>query len=115
MVDASLPSRTVPGSTPAVPADPPVPQHSLAHRGRGWLMWLIIAGLLVWSWAPTEMSRVTALFTDWRNMAEFGRAFLHPNFHDWDSYLADMVVTVQIALWGTALSAVAGAPFAILC
>ena len=37
-------------------------------------------------------------------MAEFGRAFLQPNFHDWDSYLADMVVTVQIAIWGTALA-----------
>ena len=45
---------------------------------------LILMGLLAWSWAPSEMFRVSALFTDWRNMAEFGRAFLHPNFHDWD-------------------------------
>jgi phosphonate transport system permease protein len=113
MADASLPSRDVPVAIP--PADVAVPQHSLARRGRGWLMWLIIAGLLAWSWTPTEMSHATSLFTDWRNMAEFGRAFLHPDFHDWDSYLADMIVTVQIALWGTALSAIAGAPFAILC
>jgi phosphonate transport system permease protein len=60
------------------------------------------------------MSRATSLVTDWRNMAEFGRAFLRPDFHDWDIYLADMVVTIQIALWGTALSAVVGVPFAIL-
>jgi len=113
MADASLPSRDVPVAIP--PADVAVPQRSLARRGRGWLMWLIIAGLLAWSWTPTEMSHATSLFTDWRNMAEFGRAFLHPDFHDWDSYLADMIVTVQIALWGTALSAIAGAPFAILC
>ncbi|HMK79211.1 MAG TPA: phosphonate ABC transporter, permease protein PhnE [Xanthobacteraceae bacterium] len=111
MADASLPNRDI----PAASADTPVPQHSLARRSRGWLMWLAIAGLLAWSWTPTEMSHATSLFTDWRNMAEFGRAFLHPDFHDWDSYLADMIVTVQIALWGTALSAVAGAPFAILC
>jgi hypothetical protein len=32
-------------------------------------------------------------------MAQFGAAFLAPNFHDWDHYLADMVVTVQIAIW----------------
>src|SRR6201999_1465537 len=55
------------------------------------------------------------LFTDWRNMAQFGHAFLSPNFHDWDHYLADMVVTVQIAIWGTALAVVAGVPFSILC
>jgi phosphonate transport system permease protein len=115
MADTSLPSQEIAAAKPAAPADVSVPRHSLAHRGRGWLMWLIIAGLLVWSWAPTEMWRASSLVTDWRNMAEFGRAFLHPDFHDWDSYLADMIVTVQIALWGTALSAVAGAPFAILC
>ena len=115
MTDASLPSRDLPKPVATPSDDPPVPQYSLAQRGRGWLLWLLIAGLLAWSWAPAEMSRVTALFTDWRNMAEFGRAFLHPNFHDWDVYLADMIVTVQIAIWGTALSAVAGAPFAILC
>jgi len=111
MADASLPSRDI----LAASADVAIPHHPLARRGRSWLLWLIIAGLLAWSWSPTEMSRATSLFTDWRNMAEFGRAFLHPNFHDWDNYLADMIVTVQIALWGTVLSAIAGAPFAILC
>lgn len=111
MTDASLTNRDIPAQS----AEPAVPRYSLARRGRGWLMWLVIAGLLAWSWAPAEMSRATSLFTDWRNMAEFGHAFLRPDFHEWQSYLADMIVTVQIALWGTALSAVAGAPFAILC
>jgi phosphonate transport system permease protein len=60
------------------------------------------------------MYRVAALFTDWRNMAEFGAAFLKPNFHDWDLYLGDMVVTVQIAIWGTTLAVVFGIPFSIL-
>src|SRR5215468_10859566 len=112
MTDASLPSRDVPAAAPA--DDVAVPQRPLVQRGRGWLMWLVIAGLLAWSWSPAEMDRVTALFTDWRNMAEFGRAFLKPDFHEWRAYFADMVVTVQIALWGTALAAVLGAPFAIL-
>ena len=116
MADASVPTSDIlPPARPASSGDLPVPQYSLARRSRGWLTWLAIAGLLAWSFEPAEMSHATSLFTDWRNMAEFGRAFLHPNFHDWDLYLADMIVTVQIALWGTALSAVAGAPFAILC
>jgi phosphonate transport system permease protein len=91
-----------------------VPRHSLVRRSRGWTLWLLVLVLLAWSWGPAEMFRAASLLTDWRNMAEFGRAFLHPNFHEWDSYLADMIVTVQIAVWGTALAAVFGAPFAIL-
>jgi phosphonate transport system permease protein len=107
-----------PGTAPAVARSSgdeiAVPRHSLARRSRSWMLGLIVLGLLVWSWGPAEMFRATSLVTDWRNMAEFGRAFLRPNFHEWDSYLADMIVTVQIAIWGTALAAVVGAPFAIL-
>jgi len=91
-----------------------VPSHSLSRRSRTWMLWLILAGLLIWSWGPAEMVRAGSLVTDWRNMAEFGQAFLRPDFHEWRGYLEDMVVTVQIALWGTALAAVLGAPFAIL-
>ncbi len=100
---------------PASPAmNDPIPRQPLASRVRGWLGWLLVIALLAWSWAPSEMFRVSALFTDWRNMAEFGGAFLHPNFRDWETYLSDMVVTIQIAIWGTALAVVFGVPFAIL-
>jgi len=81
---------------------------------QSWVLFIALVALLVWSWSPAEMYRVTALITDWRNMAEFGQAFLKPNFLDWRAYVSDMVVTVQIAIWGTALAAVFGAPFAIL-
>ncbi|MDI1343309.1 MAG: phosphonate ABC transporter, permease protein PhnE [Pseudolabrys sp.] len=47
-------------------------------------------------------------------MAQYGCGFLHPNFHEWQQYVADMVVTIQIAIWGTALGVVLGVPFAIL-
>jgi phosphonate transport system permease protein len=91
-----------------------VPRQPLPRRLLGWLFWFVIVALLAWAWAPAEMYRVVDLIHDWRNMAEFGRAFLRPNFHDWDSYLADMVVTVQIAIWGTTLAVVLGIPFSIL-
>jgi phosphonate transport system permease protein len=120
MTELPLPTRELPGlargdRTP-VPEDRDVavPRHPLASRARGWLLWIALGGLLVWSWTPAEMFRATSLVTDWRNMAEFGHAFLRPDFHDWDMYVSDMVVTVQIAVWGTALAAVFGVPFAIL-
>jgi phosphonate transport system permease protein len=101
-----------------VSTEPPglaIPRYPLARRLRGWLGWLLILALLAWSWNPAEMFRVSALFTDWRNMAEFGAAFLNPNFHEWDHYISDMIVTIQIAIWGTALAVVFGIPFSILC
>lgn len=113
MTDMTAPPVLRPA--PSSSADHAVPQQPLGRRLRGWLGWMLVAGLLAWSWNAAEMFRVTALFTDWRNMAEFGSAFLHPNFRDWDQYLADMVVTIQIALWGTALAVVFGIPFSILC
>lgn len=91
-----------------------IPQHPLNVRARSWLVWAVIAVLLAWSWGPTEMSKAGSLFTDWRNMAEFGQAFLKPNFYDWRDYAWEMVETIQIAVWGTALAVVIGVPFAIL-
>ena len=96
------------------PETPAVPKPSLWQQAKTSVIWLVIAGILVWSWSPAEMGNWISLFTDWRNMAEFGAAFLKPNFHDWDIYLEEMLVTVQIAVWGTALAVVVGIPFAIL-
>jgi phosphonate transport system permease protein len=91
-----------------------IPRQPLSRRVRSAAIWLVIALFLVWSWAPTEMWKAANLVTDWRNMAEFGSAFLNPNFREWELYVEEMVVTVQIAIWGTALAVVFGIPFAIL-
>jgi phosphonate transport system permease protein len=91
-----------------------IPRQPLARRARVYATWIGLALLLAWCWQPAEMWKSTNLITDWRNMAEFGSAFLQPNFRDWDVYVQEMVVTVQIAVWGTALAVVLGVPFAIL-
>jgi ABC-type phosphate/phosphonate transport system permease subunit len=91
-----------------------VPRVPLKERIAKWTVMLVIAGLLWWSWAPSEMYRWTSLITDAGNMAQFAKGFLSPNFRDWDIYLGDMIVTVQIAVWGTFLSIIFGIPFAIL-
>ncbi|MCF3934525.1 phosphonate ABC transporter, permease protein PhnE [Acuticoccus sp. M5D2P5] len=78
------------------------------------LVWGGLAVLLVWSWYPAEMDRWTYLFTDAGNMAEYASGFLSPSFSDLDYYLREMVLTVQIAVWGTALAVVLSVPFGIL-
>ena len=80
------------------------PAPALAQRARSWLIWLTVAALLAWSWGPTEMHKIRGLFTDWRNMAEFASGFLRPNFPDWQAYVSEMIETVQIAIWATALA-----------
>jgi phosphonate transport system permease protein len=93
---------------PAVPRD-------RARTLGNWIILLALAALLAWSWGPSEMDRWTDLFRYGGNMAEYLRGFANPDFSTWRYSVEEMIVTVQIALWGTALSVVLAVPFGILC
>jgi phosphonate transport system permease protein len=95
-------------------ADVAVPRPPLLRRARTWLVWLGIAAMLAWSWAPVEMYKIVGLVTDWRNMADFASGFMRPSLRDWPAYAMQMLETVQMAMWGTALAVLFGIPFAIL-
>ena len=73
-----------------------------------------ILALLIWSWQGADM-RPWALVTDAGNMLQFAADFFPPNFHEWEYYLTEIVVTFQIAVWGTALAVVFAVPFGLLC
>jgi phosphonate transport system permease protein len=73
-----------------------------------------ILALLVWSWQGAEMKPL-ALVTDAGNMAQFLADFFPPNFHEWEYYLKEIVITFQIAVWGTALAVIFAVPFGLLC
>ena len=77
------------------------------------LAWGVVAALLAGSWKGAEM-RPLDLIRDAGNMAEYARGFFPPDFHEWRQYLAEMVVTLQIALWGTALAIVGSVPLSLL-
>lgn len=78
------------------------------------LVWLLFVGALILSWGPAEMWRWPFLFTEAGNMARYASGFLEPDFSDWRFYLQEMLVTIQIALWGTVLAVVLSVPFGIL-
>jgi phosphonate transport system permease protein len=90
------------------------PRRDLGRTTFKTLLWSAFAGLLAWGWEPAGMSNIVALFTDAANMAEYARGFMAPDFHNWPTYLNEMVVTIQIAIWGTVLAVLAGIPFGIL-
>jgi phosphonate transport system permease protein len=91
-----------------------IPRRPFIEASRPWLIALGIAALLAVSFRPAEVYKFSSLWTDSRNMAEFASAFLKPNWRYVDSYLADIVVTLQIAVWGTVLAVLVGAPCALL-
>lgn len=88
----------------------------LAQKPKSWramIIWAVIIALLMGSWNGADM-RPLALVRDSSNMAMFLADFFPPNFQDWRIYLDQMVVTIQIAVWGTALAIVLAVPCAIL-
>ena len=88
---------------------PAAPRGSLV----GVLAWGTVIALLAASWRGAEM-RPLDLVRNAGNMLEYGRGFFPPDFHDWRQYLAELLVTLQIAMWGTALAVVGSVPLALL-
>jgi phosphonate transport system permease protein len=77
------------------------------------LTWGFIVVLLAASWQGADM-RPVELFRDSSNMASYAADFFPPNFRQWRLYIDEMVVTLQIALWGTALAVITAVPMALL-
>jgi phosphonate transport system permease protein len=75
--------------------------------------WGLLFAILVGSWEGADM-RPMALIKDAGNMASFAAGFFPPNFLEWELYLSEMLITVEIAIWGTALSVVCSVPFGLL-
>ena len=78
------------------------------------LVWAIVLAMLTLSWQGADM-RPLDLLRDSGNMAQFAADFFPPDFRDWRHYLDEMLVTVQIAVWGTALAVAVAVPLGLLC
>jgi phosphonate transport system permease protein len=74
----------------------------------------LMLGALAGSWHGAGMDPLQ-LARDWRNMATMVADFFPPDSADWQDYLAEMGVTLAIAVWGTALAVIFAIPFGLLC
>lgn len=79
----------------------------------GLLAWGIVLALLAGSWHGAEM-RPLDLVRDAGNMGRYAADFFPPKFGEWRMYLQEMIITLQIALWGTALAVVFAVPLGLL-
>ncbi len=92
----------------------PYPLEALPRRSLGKpLAWGGVLAILALSWKGADM-RPLILFRDSGNMAEYASAFFPPNFSEWRVYAHEMLITLQIALWGTALAVLCAIPFGLL-
>jgi len=94
----------------------PLHQAAPTSRARSLLKligWGLFLAVLAWAWRGAEIHPLT-LLSDAGNMASFSKDFFPPDFTDWRVYLEEMVVTVQIALWGTVLAVIFAVPLGIL-
>jgi phosphonate transport system permease protein len=97
--------------TPRTPADlsPAGTRRSLAW----YFSWGLLLLLLAASWRGADM-RPLDLWRDSGNMATYLAEFFPPDFTQWRLYVDEMVVTLQIALWGTALAVLTAIPMGLL-
>ncbi|MDR1359342.1 MAG: phosphonate ABC transporter, permease protein PhnE [Deltaproteobacteria bacterium] len=79
----------------------------------GLAAWGLLLIILAWSWQGAEISPL-ALIRDAGNMASFAGDFFPPDFSDWRVYLEEMIITLQIAVWGTFLAVIFAVPLGIL-
>ena len=75
--------------------------------------WAVALAFLVWSWGGAEMPPMT-LITESGNIFTLIKDFFPPDFTDWRLYATEMVVTLQVAIWGTLLAVVCAVPLGIL-
>jgi phosphonate transport system permease protein len=77
------------------------------------LLWGALLAVLAGSWRGADM-RPLDLWRDAGNMAQYASGFFPPDFGEWRYYLSELVITLQIALWGTALAIVGAVPLGLL-
>jgi phosphonate transport system permease protein len=70
--------------------------------------------VLGWSARGAQVDFVE-LFTSAGNMAEFAKGFLRPEFADWQDFGREMLITIQIAIWGTFLAVLCSVPCGLMC
>lgn len=83
------------------------------HETGKLLIWAVLLAALAGSWNGADM-RPMALFADGGNMATYAAGFFPPDFREWKVYVQELLVTLQIAAWGTVLAVVFAIPLGLL-
>jgi len=89
------------------------PPRGLKRSAANLAGWATLLAVLTWAWEGADM-RPLELIRDSGNMVQFLNSFFPPNFLEWENYVQEMLITIQIAVWGTVLAVVCAIPCGIL-
>lgn len=103
-------TQSQPVAVDRIPEVPTTPMRTIALRC---LIGLASLGILVWAYHGADI-RPADLYTYRGNMLQYARGFLQPDLVDWKVYVDEMLVTIQIAIWGTLLAVIGAIPCGLL-
>lgn len=90
-----------------------VPQ--LSKRAVNLRIFTAMAGLAILAWAYIGAEMKPLMLYQFRhNMMEYAVGFTNPDFAYWREIVREMIITVQIAVWGTFLAIILAIPFGLL-
>lgn len=107
MTDATASGAVTPTPVPAAPAK------SAASWGLDVLVWGGIAVLLIYSIGDVDLGNLKLLVTNAENTRRFAADLLRPDFANWELFVGQMWLTIQIALWGTFLAVFLAVPLGL--
>ncbi|MBN2547300.1 MAG: phosphonate ABC transporter, permease protein PhnE [Spirochaetes bacterium] len=90
-----------------------IPRRNILATIGYFVFWILLFSILAWAYTGADI-RFIELFKYSNNILILMSGFFPPNFYDWQNYLSEMVVTIQIAVWGTFLAVVFSVPFGLL-
>ncbi len=89
------------------------PARGLGDRAFDLIVWGGLALFLASSFRSVEIFRIRDFFSGAEHMRQFGAEFIRPDFSDWRLYIANMWLTIQMALWGTAFALLIAVPLGL--
>ena len=89
------------------------PRRGLGERAFDVLIWGGLALLLIAGFHGAEIYKIGDLFSGSANMRQLAVQFIRPDFSEYRLYIADMWLTIQMALWGTALAILIAVPLGL--
>ena len=95
-------------------ADLKPPTRPMSARLFDLIVWGGVIVLLLISFDAVGVRRASLLFQHSDNMREFSQQFLRPDFSRLTNYLQMMWLTIEMALWGTALAMIVAIPLGFL-
>jgi phosphonate transport system permease protein len=92
---------------------PPPPRRGLGERAFDLAIWGGLALLLIAGAQSADVGKISDMLAGGENMRQLGVEFVRPNFTDWKRDVADMWLTIQMALWGTTLALAIAIPLGL--